>query len=243
MRRFGFYAKRQAGGTVTGLIVGLIIGLSIAVVVGLTIMKMPLPFVDRLGKQSEPAGELGDPNKTMPGGARERRERLADEDAGADATSPATGVAAKKLPEPLTEPAATIESVIKSRTAATERAASEKNVATPTAPPPPPPTPSSSPTAATAATPSTAAAAAAANDEKFTYYLQAGAFREIADAENTKAKLALLGVAATVSERRSELGSLFRVRIGPFTEVEAMNRARSRLSDNGVDAAVVRVPK
>ena len=77
MRRFGFYAKRQAGGTLTGLIVGLIIGLSIAVVVGLTIMKMPLPFVDRLGKQSEPAGELGDPNKTMPGGARERRERLA----------------------------------------------------------------------------------------------------------------------------------------------------------------------
>ena len=245
MRRFGFYAKRQAGGTVTGLIVGLIIGLSIAVVVGLTIMKMPLPFVDRLGKQSEPAGELGDPNKTMPGGARERRERLADEDAGADATSPATGVAAKKLPEPLTEPAATIESVIKSRTAVTERAASEKNVATPTAPPPPTPTPtptptpSSSPTAATAATPSIAAA----NDEKFTYYLQAGAFREIADAENTKAKLALLGVAATVAERRSELGSLFRVRIGPFTEVEAMNRARSRLSDNGVDAAVVRVPK
>ena len=239
MRRFGFYAKRQAGGTVTGLIVGLIIGLSIAVVVGLTIMKMPLPFVDRLGKQSEPAGELGDPNKTMPGGARERRERLADEDAGADATSPAAGVAAKKLPEPLPEPAATIESVIKSRAAATERAASEKNVATPTAPPPPAPTPSSAPTAATAATPSTAAA----NDEKFTYSLQAGAFREIADAENTKAKLALLGVAATVAERRSELGSLFRVRIGPFTEVEAMNRARSRLSDNGVDAAVVRVPK
>ena len=239
MRRFGFYAKRQAGGTLTGLIVGLIIGLSIAVVVGLTIMKMPLPFVDRLGKQSEPAGELGDPNKTMPGGARERRERLADEDAGADATSPAAGVAAKKLPEPLPEPAATIESVIKSRAAATERAASEKNVATPTAPPPPAPTPSSAPTAATAATPSTAAA----NDEKFTYYLQAGAFREIADAENTKAKLALLGVAATVAERRSELGSLFRVRIGPFTEVEAMNRARSRLSDNGVDAAVVRVPK
>ena len=236
MRRFGFYAKRQAGGTLTGLI-----GLSIAVVVGLTIMKMPLPFVDRLGKQSEPAGELGDPNKTMPGGARERRERLADEDAGADATSPAAGVAAKKLPEPLPEPAATIESVIKSRAAATERAASEKNVATPTAPPPPTPTPtpSSSPTAATAATPSIAAA----NDEKFTYYLQAGAFREIADAENTKAKLALLGVAATVAERRSELGSLFRVRIGPFTEVEAMNRARSRLSDNGVDAAVVRVPK
>lgn len=236
MRRFDFYAKRQAGGTLTGLIVGLIIGLSIAVVVGLTIMKMPLPFVDRLGKQSEPAGELGDPNKTMPGGARERRERLADEDTGA--TSPAAGAAVKKLPELLPEPVVTIESVIKSRTTAMERTVPEKNPATPTPPPTPAPTLSPAPTTATPAT-----ATATANDEKFTYYLQAGAFREIADAENTKAKLALLGVAATVAERRSELGSLFRVRIGPFTEVEAMNRARSRLSDNGVDAAVVRAPK
>ena len=73
--------------------------------------------------------------------------------------------------------------------------------------------------------------------------MQAGAFRTQADADAQRAKLAMMGVAATVAERRSELGTLYRVRIGPFTEVEAMNRARTRLSDNGVDAAVVRVPK
>jgi cell division protein FtsN len=52
-----------------------------------------------------------------------------------------------------------------------------------------------------------------------------------------------MGVAASIAERKSDLGVLYRVRIGPFAEVEAMNRARARLSDNGVDAAVVRVPK
>jgi cell division protein FtsN len=52
-----------------------------------------------------------------------------------------------------------------------------------------------------------------------------------------------MGVAATIAERKSELGTLYRVRVGPFSEIEAMNRARLRLSDNGVDAAVVKVPK
>ena len=64
----------QQGGTVAGVIIGLIVGLVIAVWVAMTIMKTPLPFVDKLGKQTQPAGELGDPNKTLPGGARERRE-------------------------------------------------------------------------------------------------------------------------------------------------------------------------
>jgi cell division protein FtsN len=82
-----------------------------------------------------------------------------------------------------------------------------------------------------------------APDERFTYYLQAGAFREPNDAEATKAKLALMGVAASIAERQSDLGTLYRVRVGPFADVETMNRTRVRLSDNGVDVAVVRVPK
>lgn len=178
----------QRGGTVAGVIIGLIVGLVIAVWVAMTIMKTPLPFVDKLSKQAQPAGELGDPNKTLPGGARERRERLDDPEPVVPAAKPA---AKPQKPEP-----------------------------------------------ATAASP-----APAANAEGFTYYLQAGAFRELNDAESTKAKLALMGVAATIAERKSELGTLYRVRVGPFSEIEAMNRARVRLSDNGVDAAVVRVPK
>jgi cell division protein FtsN len=81
------------------------------------------------------------------------------------------------------------------------------------------------------------------SDDKWQYYLQAGAFREQIDAEGMRAKLALLGVEARLSERQAETGLLYRVRAGPFDQVEAMNRVRSKLSDNGIDAAVVRISR
>ncbi|GAB3545107.1 SPOR domain-containing protein [Noviherbaspirillum agri] len=80
-------------------------------------------------------------------------------------------------------------------------------------------------------------------EDKWIYYLQAGAFRESTDAEGIRAKLALIGVEAKISERQSETGVLYRVRVGPFAQLDAMNRVRGKLSDNGVDAAVVRVAK
>lgn len=193
--------RREQGGTLAGVIVGLILGLLIAAGVAITITKTPLPFVDKLSKQSQPAGELGDPNKTLPGGARERREQLVDKNPAVQQAAPAT-VTPQVTPQ-VTPPARE----------------KEKNA------------PASSPVADPAP------------DERFTYYLQAGAFREPNDAEATKAKLALLGVAASIAERQSELGVLYRVRVGPFADVETMNRTRVRLSDNGVDVAVVRVPK
>jgi cell division protein FtsN len=85
--------------------------------------------------------------------------------------------------------------------------------------------------------------AKAAEDDKWSYYLQAGAFREQGDAEGLRAKLALIGVEARLSERQSENGTLYRVRIGPFNQLDAMNRVRTKLSDAGVDAAVVRTSK
>jgi cell division protein FtsN len=80
-------------------------------------------------------------------------------------------------------------------------------------------------------------------DDKYTYFLQAGAFREQTDAENTRAKLALLGFSALITEREADNGMLYRVRIGPFSQSETMNRVRAKLSDAGIDVAVVRVPK
>lgn len=86
-------------------------------------------------------------------------------------------------------------------------------------------------------------APAADDDNKWVYYLQAGAFRGKPDAESMKAKLALLGFEASVSERQADNGTLYRVRIGPFNQMETMNRVRGKLSDNGVDVAVVRIGK
>lgn len=82
-----------------------------------------------------------------------------------------------------------------------------------------------------------------ASEDKYIYYLQAGAFRQQADADSTRAKLALLGIEARVTERLSDSGTLYRVRVGPFGQMETMNRIREKLSQNGVDVAVVRSPK
>lgn len=80
-------------------------------------------------------------------------------------------------------------------------------------------------------------------DEKPAYYLQVGAFRSPSDAENARAKLALIGVEANVGHKNTEGDNLYRVRIGPFANLEEMNRMRSKLVENSIDVAVIRTPK
>lgn len=100
------------------------------------------------------------------------------------------------------------------------------------------------PVAAAAAAPAPAPAAAGApTEEKIIYFLQAGAFRETTDAENTRAKLALLGFEASVSEKANDSGVLHRVRVGPYADAESMNKARAKLIDSGIDVAIVRNSK
>ncbi|MFA7281061.1 MAG: SPOR domain-containing protein [Sterolibacterium sp.] len=74
-----------------------------------------------------------------------------------------------------------------------------------------------------------------------TLYLQAGAFQKPADADNLKAKLALMGLEASVQEVNiPDKGLLHRVRVGPFVKPEEMNRVRTQLSQNGIQASVVK---
>jgi cell division protein FtsN len=73
-------------------------------------------------------------------------------------------------------------------------------------------------------------------------FLQAGAFQKTADAENLKARLAMLGYEAAILEVEvPEKGTMHRVRVGPYGSTEEMNRARGQLSQNGIPATVVRV--
>jgi cell division protein FtsN len=72
-------------------------------------------------------------------------------------------------------------------------------------------------------------------------WLQVGAFQKPGDADNLKAKLALIGLDAGVQEvDLPEKGKMYRVRTGPFPNVEEMNRARGLLSQNGIQAAQVK---
>jgi len=73
------------------------------------------------------------------------------------------------------------------------------------------------------------------------FFLQVGAFQKAADADNLKAKLALTGLEASVQEVGiPEKGTMHRVRVGPFRDVAEMNRARTLLSQSGVQGTVIK---
>ncbi|HXF65936.1 MAG TPA: SPOR domain-containing protein [Burkholderiales bacterium] len=77
---------------------------------------------------------------------------------------------------------------------------------------------------------------------KEAFFLQAGAFQSAPDADQLKARLALLGVEATIQTTTlPEKGVWYRVRIGPYTSVEELNRTRDVLKQNGVETALIKV--
>jgi cell division protein FtsN len=72
--------------------------------------------------------------------------------------------------------------------------------------------------------------------------LQAGSFPNVTDAENLKAKLALLGVEASIqSATIKDKGVWYRVRLGPYKTADEMSKARGFLKQNGVDSTPMRV--
>ncbi len=76
---------------------------------------------------------------------------------------------------------------------------------------------------------------------KESYLLQAGAFQNEGDAENLKAQIAFAGMEASVrSVNLPDKGTLYRVRLGPYKSLEEVNRIKAALSQNGINAAVVK---
>jgi cell division protein FtsN len=83
---------------------------------------------------------------------------------------------------------------------------------------------------------------APAPGEREIFFLQAGAFQNAPDADNLKAKLALVGVEATIQTASlPDKGVWHRVRVGPYASIEELNRARETLKQNGYDTALVKV--
>jgi cell division protein FtsN len=77
---------------------------------------------------------------------------------------------------------------------------------------------------------------------KEAFFLQAGAFQNAPDADNLKARLALVNIEASIQTTNvPDKGVLHRVRIGPYADVDELNRIRAILKQNGIDAALVKV--
>ncbi|HEV2219180.1 MAG TPA: SPOR domain-containing protein [Casimicrobiaceae bacterium] len=73
------------------------------------------------------------------------------------------------------------------------------------------------------------------------YWLQAGSFTGESDAENLKARLAFAGLEAAVQQGVLPDKSIrYRVRLGPYDNLDELGRMKAELSKRGFDVAVVR---
>ena len=205
--------SRPRGGFLVGLVIGLLVGLAAALAVALYVTKVPIPFIDKV------------PNRT------------ADQDAAEAARNknwdPNAALNGKPPPRPAAAPTAP--------------------TAPPPLPPPPAPAPAAAPPGAAPAAPARAAATTAPAAEApakaartasgMNFFAQAGAFTRVDDAEAQRAKLALLGLDARISEREQAGRTVYRVRVGPFEARAQADAAIDKLQAAGVDATLVRVER
>ena len=83
----------------------------------------------------------------------------------------------------------------------------------------------------------------AGGPEPFTYLVQVGAYTRSEDAESQRARLAMQGLTARISEREQAGRTVFRVRVGPFERKAEADAVQARLKADGVDGQLVRVQR
>jgi cell division protein FtsN len=74
-----------------------------------------------------------------------------------------------------------------------------------------------------------------------TYVLQAGSYKNFADADRVRAQLALQGVESKVQKVSVDNDTWHRIRIGPISKLDELNRLRTILRKADVDVLVIRV--
>lgn len=73
------------------------------------------------------------------------------------------------------------------------------------------------------------------------YVLQAGSFRNAADADRMRALIALQGIESRIQKVTIDKDTWHRVRIGPINNLETLEETRSKLRSAQIDALVLRV--
>ncbi len=203
----------QRGGFALGLVAGLLIGLALALGVALYITKAPVPFINKVPQRTAEQDS-----------AETERNRNWDPNAplgGKPAVRPGTGASAAA-------PAASAAVVAASAAAPARDPASilaggsSQAASAPLVVPP---------------TPATLAV------DAFVYFVQAGAFTRNDDAEQQRARLALLGLTAKITEREQAGRTMYRVRVGPFPLRDEADRLQARLQEQSIESQIVRVEK
>lgn len=234
MKKKSSATRSSFGGTLMGFVIGLLVGLGAALAVAVYVTRVPIPFVDRNVSRNSDQDALEaernkgwNPNRSL-GGA-------------AVPATPAPAVPAAQAPGAIVVPPADGQALpvpaAPATGATTTRPAGDplgdlvqSRLGQPG-------------TAAPAPTAPATTAAAAPGADPFTYFVQAGAFRTPEDAEAQRAKLAMLGMDAQISEREQNGRTVFRVRVGPFNQKALADLTLEQLQVNHIESALVRVQR
>lgn len=216
---------KSRGVTLYGVVLGLLLGLAAAVAVALFVTQVPMPFADKASRGAPKVllpdvRDAPDPNiglhgrsSVIPGTGVTPSEVLPP------------GVATPKQPSaPGSDDLGNLIARLGQEAAPVE---SQVSTPSPVATPAPP-----------ANTPAPPAAKAAA--KQGTYFLQAGAFRGVDDAEAMRARVLMMGLSAHVEAAKVNGATVHRVRVGPFKGLDDMNQARGRLAAEKIETSVVR---
>lgn len=224
-------SRSQLGGTIVGFIVGVVVGLVAALAMAVYVTKVPIPFMS--GKTQ---GRSADHDA-----AENKKNQNWDPNSPLHGRNPARPMAPPATPPATPSAAASAPSI----------AAPPPVGQTPAVPAPAPvarPAPSADPLgdlakARASARPAPAEAPATSTADPFEYFVQAGAFRTPEDAEAQRARLAMMGLEARVTEREQAGRTVYRVRMGPYKDRDEAERTKDRLSSTGADTALVRVQR
>ena len=217
--RLGFVKQRsgfesQRGGFAVGLVIGLLLGLVLALGVALYVTKVPVPFVNKV------------PQRTAEQDAAE-----AEKNKNWDPNAPLYG---KNPAKAASAPAAA--AVVPAASAAAALPA--RNPAAILAGQPVMANKASAPSAGASQPGSTKPGA-----DPFSYFVQAGAYSLQEEAEQQRARLAIIGFEAKLTEREQSGRTVYRVRVGPYEKKDDADAAKVKLTDSGVESALVRVQR
>ena len=250
--------KQQRGGTILGLIFGMVIGLAAALAVAIYVTKVPVPFLNKGGNNTERDAAEAARNKNWdPNAPLQSRQPVPPP---VSQTTPPSDVT---VGQPTTAAQPTTTGGVTTPTTPTTTTATT----TPDAKPEKPAKPASgdplgdlvkersalaekadkAEKAEKARADKVKAAAQAAasqgSDNAFNYFVQAGAFRGQSEAEAQRARLAMLGWESRISEREQNGITVFRVRVGPFGKRDDAESLKGKLDGAGVDSSLVRAAK
>lgn len=229
----GAASKGKPGGKgsplMIGLLIGLLVGIAMSVVVALSVKNGGNPFQEKAPQAPEIPADASVKPASSPAAESEAPDNSGQISSDTkEPAAPADAAADKSATPDKKEDRFTFYGILTENTPPAPIPETNK-----------PGTPVAANTPGAPASPATPGAPKAVGER---YFLQVGAYKTEQDADNTKAKLSLIGLDAMLQTvTLPDKGVLHRVRVGPLTSQDELNRVKAELARNGFSAEPVKV--